>query len=130
MPAEEFRLDVRQLVKQAIEKDPSEPYVVFIDANMPPSYARENREQWVADVHSAVELADPDAPTHGSAFNLLLVTNVPHHYGRQGGNLPDPVYYRMIPVKARRPVNDPTVFGEIERSLSQSHNIPSEFPHE
>ncbi len=125
---EAFRLDVRQLVKDAIAKDPTEPYIVFVDANMPPSYARDNREQWVSDVHRAVELADPDALTRGSAFNLMVVTNVPHHYGRQGGNLPDPVFYRMIPAAAHRKVNDAGTLEDIERSLSQSYAIPSEFP--
>src|SRR5262249_48176441 len=37
-----FKLDVRQVIKRALEKEEiARPYIVFIDANMPPRYAAE-----------------------------------------------------------------------------------------
>ncbi len=131
-PKSWFRLDIRQLLGRALAKAPAQPYIVFIDGNMPPKYVRESRDEWLADVHRAVELADrglgESGAEQGSAFNLLVVTNVPHHYGEPGGNLPDPVFYRLVPARPGRPVAHPDVFLEIERALSQSYAIPQEFP--
>lgn len=131
VPEEDFKLDVRQLIKRALEKNITLPYIVFLDANMPPGYANTRREEWIANVNRAVQLADSvfsDVGIRvGSVFNLLVVTNVPDHYGESAGPLPDPVFYRLQPAEARRVVKY-AVFDDIERALTQSHRVPSEFP--
>ena len=129
-PPKSFRVGIQNLLKKALEKPTEHPYVIFIDANMPPEYAKTKREEWVDHVNKAALLADPEAHTRGSAFNFLVVTNTPNHYGRVGGNVPDPVFYSLLTERSRRPVGEPAVFKAIQRSLSQSYAIPSEFPEE
>lgn len=130
----DFHLDVRQLIKRALEKKVEHPYIVFIDANMPPRYATERRAEWVENVNQAMLKADSmfnDVGVRaGSLYNFLAVTNVPDHYGEAGGPLPEPVVYRLIPAEARRLVKRPEVFLDIERGLSQSHRVPTEFSNE
>jgi hypothetical protein len=131
-PMEAFTLDIRGPLRKALHKKLGLPYIVFIDANMPPEYAESKREQWVGNVNRAVEWIDhgwgETGIREGSALNFLAVTNVPHHYGLPGGNVPNPVFYRLIPFSPRSAVRDMSVFLEIERSLQQSHNVPGEFP--
>lgn len=132
VPADRYQLDVRQLLRRALEKRVALPYIVFLDANMPPGYAAQRREEWTQNVLQAVQLGDETFSDIGirvgSLFNLLVVTNVPDHYGEAGGPLPEPVFYTLRPVESRRPVRDPAVFGSIERALAQSHRVPVEFP--
>jgi hypothetical protein len=129
--AEAFRLDIRGLLQRALEKNPPESYVIFIDANMPPEYAEARLETWVADVQRAVELKDRWYDGVGlrgpSGFNLLLVTNVAHHYGAAGAPPPRPLFYRMLPSMTVRPLVDSAILLRIEESLEKAMNIPKGF---
>jgi len=129
---EKFQLDVRQPIKRALGKKVAHPYIVFLDANMPPRYANDRRDEWIGNINRAVELGDSSfndvGIRVGSLFNFLAVTNVPDHYGETGGPLPEPVFYSVRPAKAHRAVQNSDVFGDIERSLSQSHRVPGGFP--
>ncbi len=128
---EDFRLDIRGSLQRALEKNPPEPYVIFIDANMPPDYAEAKAEAWVADVQSAVELKDRWYNEVGiggpSGFNLLLVTNMAHHFGGPGAPPPRPLFYRMLPSATVRTSVDPAILLRIEQSLEKATNIPKGF---
>jgi hypothetical protein len=130
-PLEDFTLDIRGPLRRALDKRLGLPYIVFIDANMPPEYADSKREEWVTNVNRAVEWIDhgwgDTGLTEGSALNFLAVTNVPHHYGLLGAEIPSPVFYRVIPSNPKLSVRDISVFLDVERSLQQSHNVPGEF---
>ncbi len=107
------------------------PYIVLLDANMPPGHAEKSRNEWVPNVNRAVELGDSvfnDVGIRvGSVFNFLAVTNVPDHYGEAAAPLPEPVFYSVRPAEARRAVQHSEVFADIERGLLQCHRVPSEF---
>jgi hypothetical protein len=130
-PIESFTLDIRGPLRKALDKKLGLPYIIFIDANMPPEYAESKREEWVANVDRAVKLIDhgfDEAGVRvGSALNFLAVTNVPHHYGLPGGSVPNPVFYRLIPSNPQLSVRDISALLDIERSLQQSDNVPGQF---
>jgi hypothetical protein len=131
-PLESFKLDIRGPLRKALAKKLGLPYIIFIDANMPPDFAEQKRDEWIADVHRAAEHVDHGwgdlGIRVGSAFNFLVVTNIPHHYGVPGATVPEAVFYRLIPANPQMPLKDSSVLLDIERSVDQSHTVPMEFP--
>jgi hypothetical protein len=131
---EEFRMGIRGLLRDAIAKAPALPYVIFIDANMPPEIALEEQERWLGEVQEAVVLSDPAlrnaAFYKGSGFNMLAVTNFPHHYGRRGEPDPGKHVLVIIPDRPQRSVNAVSVVEEIEQAIRQYGTIPQSFEDE
>jgi hypothetical protein len=129
---ERFRLDIRGLLRDALAKPVAHPYAIFIDANMPPDFAREERQEWLGDVDRAVGLLDHGfndlGIRIGSGFNFLAITNVPHHYGRPGEPPPNPLFYRLVSSVAQQLLPHPEVLGDIERSPQLIDRVPQEFP--
>lgn len=130
-----FRAGLRSLVRDAIRKKPSRPYVIFVDANMPPEVASPlSIVDWASEVNETIAQVD-DGKTAaglyvGSGFNLLVVTNTPDHYGSMGGQLPGYQFYPVRPGLAARPIADRSALDAIEAALTQAANIPSDFPEE
>jgi hypothetical protein len=133
-PRTEFRLGIHNLFRDAIDKAPNLPYVIFIDGNMPPEIAVEEQGKWLMEVQETVMRTDrvvvAAGPDAGSIFNMLILTNFPHHYGRPGE--PDPGKHALvtIPSAAKYALAAPRVLVEIERAVRQYGHVPQSFDNE
>jgi len=130
-----FRAGLRGLVRDAIRKNPPRPYVIFVDANMPPEVASPlSPVDWVSEVNQTIAQVDEGKTAAGvyvgSSFNLLVVTNTPDHYGAEGGQTPGYHFYPIRPGLPARPIASPSALDAIETALKQAANIPSRFPEE
>ncbi len=128
-----FRLGIRRLLRDALRKPTEVPYLVFIDANMPPAIASPlSPVNWTDEVMEAVHSTDAGVTKSGlyvgSNFNLLVVTNNPDHYGLEGARILGDVYFTVWPQTAARPLRHPEIRDRIERALRQFGNIAMEFP--
>jgi len=131
--ARDFRLGLRGLLEAALEKPVEHPYVIFIDANMPPEIASPlSLVGWRQEVEKAVRLVDIGITGAGlyagSGFALLVVTNTPDYYGREAGRVPGDLFYAVRPAVSARPLEHPEVIDRVEQALKQYGNIPMAFP--
>jgi len=98
---------------------------------MPPEVALEEQERWLREVQEAVVLRDSALRTgrayEGSAFNMLVVTNFPHHYGRRGEPDPGKHVLVIIPDRPQRSLTAASVIAEIEMAIRQYGTIPQSF---
>ncbi len=124
-----FRLDIRGLIADAIEKPAALPYAVFVEANMPPAYAVREKERWYQDAAGALKLAEakanPDGTSSDRRIGLLVVTNVPLHYGEPGQEVPPNEFLILKPDTCARPV-DAVLIEAIHRGTHVSHRIPQQ----
>lgn len=130
----EFRLGIGRLFRDALGKPSEHPFVIFIDANMPPELARQaTLEDWRRQVGKAIAEHDLGSVNEEEAdlrsrFNLLLVTNTPDHYGEDDQPSPGDHYYSVIPQTPKRQIDQPQALRRIERALQQYGNVPQQFP--
>jgi hypothetical protein len=128
-----FKAGIGNLLRNALKKRPQHPYLIFIDANMPPEIASPlSIVDWPREVRDTVQSVDSGVTDAGivvgSGFNMLVVTNTPDHYGDPGGAAPGYIFFRLIAANPVHPVRDGRVFDAVERALQQAINIPQEFP--
>lgn len=128
-----FRLGIRGLLADALGKPAAHPYIIFIDANMPPEVASPlSPVNWRAEVHKAIGHTDTGRTKSGlyvgSSFNLLLVTNTPDHYGEGDSGIPDSTFYSLRTSMSVHPMATTSVLDDIEQALEKHGNVPQLFP--
>lgn len=124
---EQLNLGARRLINQALKKQVANPYVIFIDLNLPTEFANLEKQPWINEIHA--DLNNLALESGGILpFNMLIFTNFPHHYGDPGK--PNPMKHTYV-VEAVRPKLSsiyPEVMKSIEQAVLQYGNIPNEFP--
>ena len=75
----ELRAGIERLVKNALAKPATHPYVIFFDLNLPPSLGHAFRAPWFKEVGDSVAKIG-DAHADGDPFNLIVFSNQPDHY--------------------------------------------------
>jgi len=85
---EEVKAGVGRLFKEALEKPVKHPYVIFIDLNLPPFEGKVFEKPWFIEVRDTLSNIAGDVKKSPDKFNLVVITNHPHHYGEEGE--PDP----------------------------------------
>lgn len=128
-----FRAGIGRLLRNALRKRPDLPYLIFIDANMPPEVASPlGLVGWRREIDETVLAVDigvtPAGLVVGSGFNWLVVTNTPDHYAEQGGRAPGYLFYVKRPLQSVIGLRDPRILDAVEDALPQAVNIPQEFP--
>jgi hypothetical protein len=132
-PDEEFRLNIGDLLLDAITKQGDDPLVVFIDANMPPQIAIGEQERWLRDVADSLgEVArrsfDDSGSFTGVPFSALFITNSPHDYAGPGESDPPRIGFLSQPLDPVRRLAHPQVLRDIESAVTQYGNTPQDFP--
>jgi len=130
---EEFRVGITDLLRKAVAKRPNDmPFMIFVDANMPPEVALEEQESWLREVSQSILSVGHGYSDvgirEGGPFNLLALTNWPDHYGAPGESLPSGLGFTSEALNPLVPIKDRSVINEIERSVQQYGIIPREFP--
>lgn len=125
-PDRQVKIGINGLLKNALKKPTHYPYVIFIDLNLPPTFENLYETPWFKEIQETVNRLG--GSLEGKAhFNLLVLTNYPHHYGKEGK--PNPPML-VIPKSPRILFGSPEVIQEIEKAVLQYGNIPRDFPPE
>jgi hypothetical protein len=120
-----LKAGVRDLLLDAATKETMRPYVVFVDVNLPPDDPK-GPPTWAEEVTQTAR--DVVAQIGHCPFDLIVFTNIPHHYSEVGGPDPAKHMYFWLP-KAFRPSRlPPVVEAAIVRAASQYDNIPQDLP--
>jgi hypothetical protein len=131
-PPADFRLRIGDLLRDALEKNIRMPYVIFIDANMPPEVALHDQERWILEMAAAlpgVASGFTDMGVfQGVPFTALIITNTPHDYADPGQPDPQSIGFITVPQEPRYPFTHPKIALDIERAAKQYGNVPAEFP--
>lgn len=117
---------IDRLLRDALGKPVSHPYVIFIDVNLPPTPEPVIEKAWFREI---VESVDRVAKRQGErdCFNLIVFTNHPDHYMRD--NIP-PSSGSVVSVFGRNPripVARPEAIACIDSAARQYGTIPNTF---
>ncbi len=129
---EDFRLSLEGLLRDAVKKFPRFPYVIFIDANMPPEIATEEQEMWIQEARQMLSRVghgyNQVGVFEGVPLTAMVLTNFPHDYGARG--TPDPGKYAFLsfPDWPKFPFEHSGTLATIERAVTQYGSVPSDFP--
>jgi hypothetical protein len=128
-----FRLGLDDLLRNAIAKGPQRPYLIFLDANMPPELAwPEGEKEWVTQAREMVKRIGHGFNRvgifEGVPFTALYITNFPHDYVDRGVLDPGKVFYVTQPTMPKYPLRFHSTIAQIDKALRQYGNIPKEFP--
>ena len=101
------------------------PYAVFVDLNMPPTDVRDVREVvWLKELMEEVQGFDGDQP---HAYNLLMFTNYPEHYGPEAAKKPDGDRVSVLSLRPKTPVEHPEALKALHESALQYGRFPMFF---
>jgi hypothetical protein len=79
-PDEQVKVGIQNLIKSALKKPTAEPFVLFLDLNLPPSSAAPLTQEWFDKIGGPV-VNEFGQPNGHDPWNMVLFTNAPHHYG-------------------------------------------------
>jgi hypothetical protein len=118
-----IRPRIKGLLRDAARKARTAPFVLFLELAMPPEDVNAP-PSWMRPVQT--ELAEA-VVEHGnpSVFDLVMFTNVPHHYGKPGEKDPNRHFYAAWPPSSRVPE---AVIDRLAYALLQYGNVPKDFP--
>lgn len=124
------KAQIIQILNQALKKSVSQPYVIFIDLNLPFSPEPAFQKKWFQEIHGSIlTQLDDSSLTKRDKFNMIVFTNHPWHYGEN--NQPSPPLEPGICLVSKYPekefTND-TVLNELMKAVQLFGNIPKGFP--
>jgi len=124
----EIKAGVGGLLKDALAKPTTHPYVIFVDLNLPPSPGTVFEKPWTDEIKDTVVWVGKPPGEGLDPFNLLVFTNHPHHYAWE--DEPDPAkdtlsFFSQHP---RVPAKHPQTIMAIHEAALKYGNIPNEFP--
>jgi hypothetical protein len=123
---ESVQADVYGLLKDALTKPKSCPYVIFLDLNLPPTPNPSRGNSWFDEIRQTLRQVAREYD-HQPPVNLVVVSNQPHHYGV--GDEPAPMG-NILSVIARRPriaLSHPEVIRAIHDAARKYGKIPNTF---
>ncbi len=112
-------------LKDAIEKDISGPYIIFLDTNLPDVKAKKGN-RILEKVLS--EYKKFETKYKNSMPNLVCVTNIPFHYGADDSSPNQNLIGLLIPRYPKHKLNSMgKLIGSIDSSLKKYNFLPKEF---
>lgn len=124
----QYKAGVRRMLNKALRKSVSDPYVIFIDLNLPPAPGKIFEKPWFKEVWD--DIYEDGGPTNErpDPFNLIVMTNHADHYGEDG----KPVqsgdtlsFYSKLPKMIPQ---HPEAIIAVFEAAQKYGNIPNEFP--
>jgi len=124
----------RQLINNAISKDPNNPLAIFVDTNLPPEraarfYAAQSTDPAIPS-QAMSALMDSVRKDHGGVdpYNLLVFTNHPQHYSMDDRPAPGSRWAGFISQKPRVPVVHQIALFDLFQATNLHGNVPNHFP--
>lgn len=112
-------------LKNAIEKDVKEPYIIFLDLNLPELivYTEDEKIKKIQEEHNKLIQEHPD-----NLPNAIVYTNIPFHYARDDKDI---INTAFAFIKINKPKfklnNEDIIINSIRRALGQYQYLPGEF---
>ncbi|MEK0336510.1 MAG: hypothetical protein QQN41_03635 [Nitrosopumilus sp.] len=129
IPEEKIRLgSIIKLINQAVSKEPSFPLVVFVDVNLPPSYVNQVLDKYFIKKFPKLFKNVIKSDNGKDLFNLIILSNHPHHYGRDDEPNPEDIYSLVISQNPNFKLDHPKSLNDLIAGTLQYGNIPNEFP--
>jgi len=125
-PESLLRAGVRDLLASALGKVKDCPLLVFIELNLPPSPENVFEKPWFKELVSLIEAQDEENPD-GHPYNMVVFSNLPHHYGLE--DQPDPAkdFIFVVSTKPRNPFRQ-SLLEQITVAAQQYGKVPNSFP--
>lgn len=124
------KADIIPLLNRALNgKTVSQPYVVFIDLNLPQSEGSAFEKPWFKEVKQRVERQLGEATSSKpDLFNMVVFTNHPLHYG--SNDEPSPPLEHPVVLFSMHPKHpaDRVLLDAIHEAAEKFGNIPPGFP--
>lgn len=128
----QIKLSIDGLLRDACDKEPDLPLVVFIDANMPPEAVTVYLQKWLAEIGETLPRVGHGygklGVFEGAPFSLLVLTNIPYDYAQPGEISGGSIGFTSQPVPAKRPLPNQALVDAIEKAVTQYGNFPQDFP--
>jgi hypothetical protein len=126
VPDELLQVGIRGLIKDAIAKPTSEPYVMFLDLNLPPNTVAPLTQQWFDKVGGSVVEEFGQTGEH-DPWNMLLFTNMPHHYGDDESVAPRGNIVALFGKNPKIAVQHPEALRAVFDAALKFGNLPNTF---
>lgn len=124
----EYKARVRRMLNKALQKPASEPYVIFIDLNLPPAPGKIFNKPWFQEVWESIY--EDGGPTYErpDPYNLVILTNHPEHYGEEGEPVPSGDFFSVFSKLPKiKPKHSKAIIAVLD-AAEKYRNIPNEFP--
>jgi hypothetical protein len=124
----------RQLINSAIQKDPNNPLVLFVDTNLPRPraerfYTPQSTNPIIPSRAIAAELEKIRKDYGGiDPYNLLVFSNHPQHYSEDDNIAPGNHFSGYISRQSRVPVYHEKALLDIINAANLYGNVPTHFP--
>ena len=119
---------VQHLLRDAFSKAVAGPYAIFLDLNLPPSGEPLAMQPWLRGMLDGLASVGGRGADGRDEFNVLLLTNHPHHYGSPNSPYPPNDLTTVIARHPRFALSQPGILSDLHRSAEQYGNIPNDFP--
>jgi hypothetical protein len=126
VPDEQVQVGIRGLIEDAIGKPTSEPYVIFLDLNLPPNSAAPLTQEWFDRIGGPVVEEFGEAGGH-DPWNMLLFTNNPHHYGDDAAIAPTGNVVSLFGKNPKVAMQHPQVLHAVFEAARKFGNLPNSF---
>lgn len=123
-------LGLRRMLKDAFEKHPPLPYIVFVDLNMPPTELTGVEHPWVQEIRRTIDSLARSTRGGELSANAVIFANDPAHYTPHDPVRPN--HEPWLAVITPRPAHMLADIGHLVNIIlnAREHrrNIPIEFP--
>jgi hypothetical protein len=126
VPPDEYRADFKKLYGNARKKKPDLPFVIFIDANLPPEpdvpWAK---SPWLQDIKGIFEEFPEPTPDRPDPHNMVVITNYgSFFYGNDPAKLQPALY--IVSAFSTWPLPNERVLNAIQGAVERYATIPRE----
>ena len=125
---EEVKAGIGRLFREALGKPAKHPYVIFIDLNMPPYEGKVFDKPWYIEVRDTISNIAGDSTKVPDKFNLVVVTNHPHHYGSDEEHDPVKDVLSILSSRPKIKADHPQVIVSINDAAMKYGRVPNFFP--
>jgi hypothetical protein len=122
----EFRADLKKISGKARKKKPSLPFIIFLDANLPPApEVPWEKSPWLQDIKEMFEAFPVPSAEQPDPHNLVVITNYGFYYeGDSPSRMQPPLY--ICSQHPKYPFSHKGAWGAIQQSIERYTMIPDE----
>lgn len=125
-PTDEFRADLKKIYAKARKKKPSMPFVIFLDANLPPTPETPWEESpWLQDLKDMFDEFPEPTPEQPDPHNMVIVTNYSFYFEGNGPSKMHPSLY-FVSLYPKYPLSHSAALTAVQQSVERYTAIPDE----
>jgi hypothetical protein len=120
----EFRADLKKIYAKARKKKPELPFVIFLDANLPPSPEIPwEKSPWLQQLKGMFDEFPEPTPERPDPHNLVVVTNYGFYYNGNNPSKMLPALY-ISSLHPKYPFSHPDAWHAIQASVERYTVVP------